>query len=35
MVCRHAEAEAEADTLPHIRIVLSINFDPNSQVLYS
>ena len=34
MVCYHAEAEADADTLPHIGIVLSINFDPNGQVIY-
>ena len=35
MVCCHAEAEANADTLPPIGIVLSINFDPNSQEIYS
>ena len=35
MVCHHAEAEANADTLPHIGIVLSINFHSNSQVIYS
>ena len=35
MVCRHAEANANADALLHLGIDLSINFDPNSQVLYS
>ena len=34
MVCHHAEAEADADTLPDLGIDLSINFDPNSQVIY-
>ena len=35
MVCHHAEAKADADTPPHIGIVLSINFHPNSQEIYS
>ena len=35
MVCGHAEAEADADTFPDLRIDLSINFDPNGQVIYS
>ena len=35
MVCCHTEAKAEADTLPHIAIALSIIFDPNGQVIYS
>ena len=34
MVCRHAEAEADADTLLDLRIDLPINFDPNGQVIY-
>ena len=45
MVCHHAEAEADADTLldlgidlytlPNLRTDLSINSNPNSQVIYS
>ena len=35
MVCHHAEAKANANALLHLGIYLSINFDPNGQVIYS
>ena len=36
MVCHHVEAEANAnaDTLPHLSIDLPINSDSNGQVIY-
>ena len=35
MVCHHTEAKADANTLPDLEIDLSINSNPNGQVIYS